>query len=69
MRPCSRPKGRVMRHRNRVMTSESPQLYSKKPAVIIPTQAARAAAAIDDLGREADLACDEVMEIVLPKIS
>ncbi len=31
--------------------------------------ASKAAAAIIDLGREADLACEEVMKIVLPKIS
>ncbi|MCK4915621.1 MAG: cyclodeaminase/cyclohydrolase family protein [Candidatus Eisenbacteria sp.] len=31
--------------------------------------AAKAKAAITDLGREADLACEEVMKIVLPKIS
>jgi len=31
--------------------------------------ARKAAAAITDLGREADLACEEVMKIVLPKIS
>jgi len=31
--------------------------------------AGKASAAITDLGREADLACEEVMKIVLPKIS
>ena len=31
--------------------------------------AAKAATAITDLGGEADLACEEVMEIVLPKVS
>jgi len=31
--------------------------------------ARRAAAALTDLGREADAACDEVMGIVLPRIS